>query len=163
MFGTSTRSIGVMLLVASAAVMAGCADHSVTGTTEDPLANAAVPLQSRIYYIAADLVQWDYAPSGRNLITGAPFGEEEEIFTEPDEGRIGRVYTKALYREYTDASFATLKPIPPAWSHLGMLGPLIRAQVGDTIKVVFKNNADRPYTMHPHGVFYKKDSEGAPY
>src|SRR5262249_48975897 len=30
-------------------------------------------------------------------------------------------------------------------------------------KVVFKNNASRPYSMHPHGVFYKKDSEGASY
>ena len=28
---------------------------------------------------------------------------------------------------------------------------------------MFKNNASRPYTMHPHGVFYRKDSEGAGY
>ncbi len=29
--------------------------------------------------------------------------------------------------------------------------------------MVFKNNATHPYSMHPHGVFYKKDSEGALY
>ena len=40
---------------------------------------------------------------------------------------------------------------------------MIRAEVGDTIKVVFKNNVDFPTTMHPHGVFYEKGSEGAPY
>jgi hephaestin len=44
-----------------------------------------------------------------------------------------------------------------------MLGPLIRAVVGDTIRVVFRNNGPRPFSMHPHGVFYDKRSEGAPY
>jgi FtsP/CotA-like multicopper oxidase with cupredoxin domain len=43
------------------------------------------------------------------------------------------------------------------------LAPLIRAEVGDTVKVVFRNNASRPYSVHPHGVFYLKDSEGAGY
>ena len=44
-----------------------------------------------------------------------------------------------------------------------MLGPLLRAEVGDTIRVVFRNNGSHPYTLHPHGVFYTKSSEGAPY
>jgi FtsP/CotA-like multicopper oxidase with cupredoxin domain len=39
----------------------------------------------------------------------------------------------------------------------------MHAEVGDTIRVVFKNNCTRAYSMHPHGVFYIKDSEGAPY
>jgi len=46
---------------------------------------------------------------------------------------------------------------------LGMMGPVIRAVVGDTIKVVFRNNTDFPASVHPHGVFYAKNSEGAPY
>jgi hypothetical protein len=37
------------------------------------------------------------------------------------------------------------------------------AEVGDTIKVVFKNDTPFPADMHPHGVFYNKDSEGPPY
>jgi hephaestin len=40
---------------------------------------------------------------------------------------------------------------------------MIRAEVGDTIVVHFKNNTPFPASMHPHGVFYAKDSEGAPY
>lgn len=40
---------------------------------------------------------------------------------------------------------------------------LIRAQVGDTIRVVFRNSARFPASLHPHGVSYKKDSEGAHY
>jgi FtsP/CotA-like multicopper oxidase with cupredoxin domain len=47
--------------------------------------------------------------------------------------------------------------------HLGYLGPLIRAAVGDTIRVFFKNNApSTSYSMHPHGVFYTKANEGVP-
>ena len=34
-------------------------------------------------------------------------------------------------------------------------------QVGDSIRVTFKNLASRPYTMHPHGVQYAQEMEGA--
>lgn len=33
----------------------------------------------------------------------------------------------------------------------------------DAIIIHFKNNTRFPATVHPHGVFYDKDSEGAPY
>ena len=56
-----------------------------------------------------------------------------------------------------------LKSRSSDWEHLGMLGPLLRAEVGDTIRVVFKNNGRHPFSLHPHGVFYAKDSEGAQY
>ena len=46
----------------------------------------------------------------------------------------------------------------PAW--LGFLGPVLKAEVGDVILIHLKNFATRPYTIHPHGVFYEKDSEG---
>jgi manganese oxidase len=118
---------------------------------------------TRTYYIAADEVDWDYAPLDYNNITGLPWGEEENVFVQQGSDRIGKVYRKALYREYTDASFTTLKEIPSEWEHLGTLGPVIRAAVGDTIVVNFKNNATFPFSVHPHGVFYNKDSEGAPY
>ena len=126
---------------------------------------AATPPTTRTYFVAADEVEWDYAPSGENQISGEPFGEEENVFVQPGPDRIGKVYTKALYREYMNADFNTLKPRPASQRYLGTLGPVLRGAVGDTIKVVFKNNttSDIPFTMHPHGVFYDKDSEGAPY
>jgi manganese oxidase len=68
------------------------------------------------------------------------------------------VYRKAIYREYRDATFSKLKPRAPEWEHLGLLGPVLRAEVGDTIRVVFENNAAHPYSMHPHGVLYEKES-----
>ena len=117
----------------------------------------------RTYYIAADPMVWNYAPAGYNLITGEEFSGDDLLRTERGDYYIGTEYKKALYREYTDETFAELKARSEDWQHLGFIGPLIRAEVGDTIKVVFKNNVHFPTSMHPHGVFYEKDSEGAPY
>ena len=125
-------------------------------------AQASVPPQTRTYYIAADNVLWDYVPGGRDEITGQPY-VDTAFFARGKPRPVSTVYKKVLYREYTDSTFRTLKPRPPEWQHLGFLGPLIRAVVGDTIRVVFRNNAQRPYSIHPHGVFYLKNSEGVPY
>lgn len=156
----------VAFLATCLAALVGCGeDPTGPPVSGNPAAAAGAAPRTRTYYVAADLVQWDFAPSGRNLVADAEFTPEESLFVAQDEARtrIGRVYTKALYREYTDASFTTLRQRSPEWQHLGALGPLLRAQVGDTLRIVFRNNADRDYTMHPHGVFYRKDSEGAPY
>src|SRR5580692_12616734 len=117
----------------------------------------------RTYYIAAEETEWDYAPLGIDMATGKPFEGTAAAYTQPGPNHIGHVYRKAVYREYTDGTFATRKPRLPQDEYLGLLGPTLRAEVGDTLKVVFKNNASHPYSMHPHGVFYEKDSEGAPY
>ena len=66
-------------------------------------------------------------------------------------------------RAYTDNTFTTLQPIDPKWTHLGILGPALQAEVGDTLKVTFKNNTPFPASMHPHGVLYTKANEGAGY
>jgi hephaestin len=60
------------------------------------------------------------------------------VFTEHAADRIGCTYHKAVFREYKD-------------------------EVGDTIKVVFRNKASFPFSLHPHGVAYTRDSEGAMY
>lgn len=65
-----------------------------------------------------------------------------------------------LYREFTDETFSQEKAHPP---HLGFLGPVIKGEVGDTIRVHFKNMARRPFTVHPHGLFYSKAAEGSLY
>jgi FtsP/CotA-like multicopper oxidase with cupredoxin domain len=118
---------------------------------------------TRTYYIEADEVVWDYAPAGRNEITGEPFDETADTYVRSGPGRIGSRYVKCLYRGYTDATFTHLQDRPADEQYLGLLGPVIRAEVGDTIDVVFRNRCSFPASVHPHGVFYKKDSEGAPY
>ena len=122
-----------------------------------------VAAADRVYYIAADPVVWDYVSTGKNLISGEEFTEHELTLVRAGKYNFGSKFKKALYREYTDASFSELKPRDEKWDHLGFMGPLIRAEVGDTIRITFRNNVSFPASMHPHGVFYKKDSEGAPY
>ena len=119
--------------------------------------------QTRLYYVAADEVEWDYAPGGADPMTGKPFEGLAKAYTERGPHRIGRVYRKAIYREYTDGTFAVLKRLPAGMEYLGSVGPILRGVVGDTIRVVFRNNGTHPFSMHPHGVFYLKNSEGAPY
>jgi hephaestin len=137
----------ICALLAIAAAPALCADEGKT----------------RVYYIAADEVDWNYAPSGIDQVSGKPFDAMEKVYTQRGPHSIGLVYRKAIYREYTDGTFTKLKLRTDAWKHLGILGPVLHAEVGDTIKVVFRNHASRPYSMHPHGVFYQKDSEGVAY
>lgn len=152
-----------LLLVAFAGwLLAGCSGGDGAATA-GRLAAAAGAGQVRLHYIAADEVAWDYAPAGRNLIAGQPFGEAENTYMASGPDRIGRVYTKSVFREYTDATFTTPVPRPELWRHLGLLGPVLHAEVGDTIRVVFMNHTSRPASMHPHGVFYDKASEGAGY
>lgn len=117
------------------------------------LAQAAQAAQAeaavREYWIAAEKVEWNYAPSGKNLIN-----EEHGM----DVWGRDLVYSKYRYIEYSDASFKhQIKQ--PEWR--GILGPELRAVEGDTIKVHFLNRADKPLSIHPHGVRYDKDNEGA--
>ncbi len=118
----------------------------------------AVPCEAavRTYYIAADDVLWNFAPSGRDLIAGTALPPVQAP-------QLGWSYHKALYRAYTDGTFRHLKTRGPASAYLGVLGPIIRAEVGDTIVVVFKNNTRLHLSVYPGGVEYGKASEGAPY
>jgi FtsP/CotA-like multicopper oxidase with cupredoxin domain len=149
------NSPGRIAAILAVGLGAACAQTAGAGTPNGG--------QTRTYYVAADEVVWDYAPTGTNQAEGRPFDDVEKHFMDAGPTLIGHKVKKAIYHEYTDATFKTLKPRPAEWEHLGFLGPIIRAEVGDTIQVVFKNNAKFPASMHPHGVFYKKDSEGANY
>jgi FtsP/CotA-like multicopper oxidase with cupredoxin domain len=107
------------------------------------------PAKSRHYYIAAEQVLWDYAPGGRNEVCGDPL---------PSTLIQERVASKVRYIQYTDATFTTRIPETPS---LGILGPVLRGVTGEFLVVHFLNRAGQPLSMHPHGVKYDKDSEGA--
>jgi manganese oxidase len=106
---------------------------------------------TRHYYIAAEDVTWDFAPSGQNLLTGEPL-------TLPWAQK--HQWAKSRFIEYTDNTFTTPKP-QPSW--LGILGPIIRAEVGDEVDVEFLNRSSAPHNMHPHGLRYDKNNEGSYY
>lgn len=141
---------------------------------ESPGTNSNWTGKTRVYYIGALKADWDYAPSKQNLLTNTPLQDDPDarVFTVAAPDRIGRVYTKARYVEFTDASFTTTRASLDAayrakWQHLGILGPVIHAEVGDRVRVVFKNMtpaADKlSLSIHVHGLKYAKSSEGAPY
>ncbi|XP_045184325.2 ferroxidase HEPHL1-like [Mercenaria mercenaria] len=119
---------------------------------------AAVALD-RHYFIAALDIDWNYAPTGHNLVTDDNKKSREKIETRKD--RIGSIYKKAIYRGYTDNTFT--QPIPvPEWA--GLLGPPIKAEVGDIVYIHFQNMATGSnFSVHPHGFLYNKIHEGALY
>ncbi|KAL2217717.1 putative multicopper oxidase [Thermoascus aurantiacus ATCC 26904] len=92
----------------------------------------------RRYYVAAEIVTWDYAPTGWDNWLGVPMNEG-----------------------YTDATFEERSEQPP-W--LGFQGPILRAEVGDMIEIMFVNKMEHFFSsMHSMGLFYTKESEGSVY
>lgn len=115
---------------------------------------------TRTHYIQAEEVVWDYAPQGSNVITGEPFGPDENVFV---KDFLGSNYTKCLYHGYTDDTFSERLERAPEDAYLGMLGPVLRAAVGDRVDIVFRNRCSFRNSVHLHGLFYGKGSEGAPH
>jgi len=158
---TPRRSARVRTYLAGAVAVVSAAAIVTAGCMSSDDQTGAGKL--RTYYLAADEVAWDYAPQQRNLITGRRFGPDADVFVRRGRDRIGHVYLKSVFRRYTDRTFRHRSAVPARWRHLGFLGPAIEAEVGDTIRVVFRNNTRLPTSVHPHGVLYAKDAEGALY
>ena len=104
---------------------------------------------TREYWITAEKVEWNYAPSGRNLIR-------------PNMGLDvwgkALVYEKYRYIQYTDNTYTT-QVEQPVW--MGILGPQLHAVEGDSVRVHFFNRADKPLSIHVHGLQYDEANEGA--
>ena len=116
---------------------------------------AAAPAAARVrdYWVAAVPTDWNVVPNGRDAIEGMEVSPADSVFP------------TVVYRRY---SRRWRRPVPnaPRSSDGGLLvpGPLIRARVGDRLRVHFKN-ADTlrraPHSMHFHGVHYRPSSDGA--
>src|SRR4051812_15684001 len=91
--------------------------------------------RTRIYYLAAEEVEWNYAPT---RVDPGPWGHRTR-------------YPKVRFIGYADERFTTRTPEAP-WQ--GILGPTIRGVVGDTLKVVLWNKSQMPVSLHAHGVRY---------
>ncbi|KAA8593122.1 hypothetical protein FQN60_018577 [Etheostoma spectabile] len=111
------------------------------------------------YYIAAEEIIWDYAPNMPEHI--------DEDFTlqylRQSPKRIGGKYKKAVYTLFNNESFTERLESKQRKNELGILGPVIKAQIRDVIKIVFKNMASRPYSIYPHGLTIEKSDEGVNY
>jgi FtsP/CotA-like multicopper oxidase with cupredoxin domain len=110
-----------------------------------PVASGAV----RDYWVAAAPVTWNAVPNGRDAIMGTRYDPSQTVFPTV----VYRRYTRNWKRPARNTPDQDLIP-----------GPLLRARVGDRIRIHFKNldtRFDRPHSMHFHGVSYKPSSDGA--
>ncbi|XP_041724435.2 coagulation factor V isoform X1 [Coregonus clupeaformis] len=115
--------------------------------------------QEWTYYIAAEEVVWDYAPNMPEYIDG----DFKFKYLKQSPERIGQKYKKAVYTQYKNARFTERAENKQRKMEEGIIGPVIRAQIHDVIKIVFKNMATRPYSIYPHGLTIDKAAEGANY
>ncbi|KAK7154332.1 hypothetical protein R3I94_007620 [Phoxinus phoxinus] len=115
--------------------------------------------QEWTYYIAAEEIIWDYAPNMPDNIDG----DFRIKYLKQGSQRIGKKYKKAVFTQYKDSTFKERAEDKQRKKELGILGPVIRAQIRDVIKIVFKNKASRPYSIYPHGLTIDKAAEGASY
>lgn len=107
----------------------------------------------REYWVAAVPKRWNVVPNGRDAIEDEEFAKSETTFT------------TIVYRRYTRDWEKPVTDLPGVSAdNDGIPGPLLRARVGDTILVHFKNldnEFERPHSMHFHGVRYRFGSDGA--
>lgn len=125
-----------------AAAAAGTAQMEATdaGTRADT-APAAVD-GVREYWIQAEPVRWNIVkPTGR-----------DEMMNRKVRGKTK--FTAFAYRAY-EPNFTAPK------GNAQIPGPLISAVVGDTVIVNFRNALPAPVTIHPHGIFYSDEMDGA--
>lgn len=118
--------------------------------------------------------------SGKIVVLLFPYSPAP-TFLNQQGGFIGSRYKKVVYRQFTNDKFTKQVERTADMEHLGVMGrlplgqcfktdggyviknktkqeilffsgPMIHADVGDKVKVVFKNMASRPYSIHAHGV-----------
>jgi FtsP/CotA-like multicopper oxidase with cupredoxin domain len=147
---------GIFLAAAAALVVfalpSGAAPARVSAERRPPARAFTVKPSSGLragrtveYWIGAVPTTWNVVPSGTDPMLGTTFDPAKTTMQ------------TAIYRRFT-ADFKN--QLPPAG--YGLVGPVVQAQVGDTIVIHFKNfDPNNPHSMHFHGVHYDSDSDGA--
>jgi FtsP/CotA-like multicopper oxidase with cupredoxin domain len=130
-------------------LLAGATLAAVALTLPPAASHARVAGVTREYWVAAVPVKWHVVPNERDAIGGDTFTPGETTFD------------TVVYRQFTKD---WAKMIPNEAGNRGIQGPLLHADVGDTILVHFENldsRFNRPHSMHFHGVHYHPGSDGA--
>lgn len=120
----------------------------------------------RKYYVASEIVDWDYAPTGWDNWLGVPMEDSPRAYSAGYLESAGSIlgtgpWKKAKYVGYTDDTFSTKTSQP---DNAGMNGPVMRAEVGDMIEIYFVNKMPAHYAaLHSMGLSYNKQNEGSLY
>ncbi len=140
----ATDHVDVDKLAAGVPVPPKVAAAERAGTTQLAAQRETVAATSgtiREYWIRAEPVKWNIVPSGRDEMMNKKVKSKTK-------------FTAWAYRAYS-ANFK--EPLGPAT----IPGPQLSGEVGDSIVVHFQNRLDTPVTIHPHGIFYANDMDGA--
>ncbi|KAG1934570.1 coagulation factor VIII [Pimephales promelas] len=98
-----------------------------------------------VHYIGAEEIDWDYSSQSGDW-PSKPSAAASEWFRK-DPQRLGSVYKKVAFIEYTDKTFTVKKNTGKM-----LMGPELRGEVGDKFQIVFKNKASRPFNIYPNGL-----------
>jgi FtsP/CotA-like multicopper oxidase with cupredoxin domain len=133
-----------------ATIVAVSASTGAVALAAAPGASAAV----REYWVAAvPAPTWNMAPNERDAINAVSLSPSQTVFP------------TVVYRRYTPHWGHPLRNAPQGSSNQDLIpGPLLRARVGDRLRVHFKNLDTlykRPHSMHFHGVHYRPSSDGS--
>jgi len=144
----SRRDFLIKAALRGASVMLGALPN-IASAESDP---AAPEPQTREYWIQADSILWNLAPIGRDDMSGATFEASQSSFV-----TVG-------YRAYSPNWGTPLPGDTLIGENSGIPGPVIRAHVGDTIVIHFKNNDVRPkyaaHSIHIEGLVREAENDG---
>jgi manganese oxidase len=132
----SLRGLAAVVLLALAAAIA------------PPSARAA----TRDVWVAAVPQAWNAVPNARDVIHGTRFDAGQTTFPTVVYKRYAKDWKRPLRLSFERRAGAGSIP-----------GPLIRARVGDKLRIHFKNRDTlhrQAHSMHFHGVEYKPTSDG---
>jgi FtsP/CotA-like multicopper oxidase with cupredoxin domain len=105
------------------------------------------------YWVAAVPTSWSIVPNGHDAIMGTTIPVEDSVLPTVVYRRFTPHWRRPLANASRSSSDGLLIP-----------GPLLRARVGDRLRIHFKNldtlRGD-PHSMHFHGVHYAPSSDGA--
>jgi len=123
---------------------------AVPGAAAAIAAPAASGAVRHVWVAASPAPIWNMAPNGRDAIEGRELSPSQTVFPTVTFRRFSRGWRR---------------PLPNVAGNQNRIpGPLIRARVGDRLRVHFKNMDHlyhRPHSMHFHGVRYRPSSDGA--
>lgn len=131
-----------------ALLLLGCLgeDDPPSGTAPAGFTSSYKPV-TREYWITTELIpKWDMVPMGEPMMTKDVIHPERRFLHKP------------IRYVQTDSDWKKLPA--PEWQQLS--GPIVRATVGDSVIVHFRNGADSdmPLSLHTHNFVYDETNEG---
>lgn len=143
------KKISLFLGILSAGFLFGCFKDDSSPASPDTgtgFKSSYKPV-IREYWVTTELIlKWDMVPMGKPMMT------KDEITP------VRRYLHRPIRYVQTDSNWNRL-PMPE-WQQLS--GPILRATVGDSVIVHFRNDldSDLPLSVHTHNFIYNEENEG---